>query len=174
MALECREGDTALLCRRQRLCGRPHAISLPFLDNAGVLRHYTYGEKTHPRVVGQLNAKFRLISNTVIICLKQSLPALVLISLAEGQTAQVPGTGLTITVESVRDSTSQGCLGGPIGCPDNVQLQITRGDVRQQVTLSAAHTEVQRNQEVNRTKVFDYNITLVTLKNTQVVLDVAN
>ena len=91
-----------------------------------------------------------------------------------GFAAQVTGTGLTITVESVRDSTSQGCLGGPIGCPDNVQFQITRGNVRQQVTLSAAHTEVQRNQEVNRTKVFDYDITLVTLKNKQVVLDVAN
>jgi hypothetical protein len=163
-----------LLCRCQLLRGRPYLTLLAFLDNAGYLRHYAYGKKPRPRAAGELNARFRLISNTVIICLKQSLPALVLISLAEGQTAQVPGTGLTITVESVRDSTSQGCLGGPIGCPDNVQLQITRGDVRQQVTLSAAHTEVQRNQEVNRTKVFDYNITLVTLKNTQVVLDVAN
>ena len=163
-----------MLCRCQLLRGRPYLTLLAFLDNAGYLRHYAYGKKPRPRAAGELNARFRLISNTVIICLKQSLPALVLISLAEGQTAQVPGTGLTITVESVRDSTSQGCLGGPIGCPDNVQLQITRGDVRQQVTLSAAHTEVQRNQEVNRTKVFDYNITLVTLKNTQVVLDVAN
>jgi hypothetical protein len=144
------------------------------LDNAGVLRHYTYGEKTHPRVVGQLNAKFRLISNTVITCLKQSLPALLLVSLAEGQTAQVPGTDLTITVESVTDSTSQGCLGGPIGCLDKVQLQITRGNLRQKVTLSAAHTQVQRNQDVDRTKVFDKNITLVTLKNKQVILDVTD
>ena len=91
-----------------------------------------------------------------------------------GFAAQVTGTGLTITVESVRDFTSQGFLAGPIGCPDNVQLQITRSNVRQQVTLFAAHTEVQRNQEVNRTKVFDYNITLVTLNNKQVIIDVTN
>jgi len=161
----------ALLYRRQLLRGRTYPA---LLDNASFLRHYAYGEKPRLRVAGQSNARFRLIFNTVIICLKQSLPALLLVSLAEGQTAQVPGTGLTITVESVRDSTSQGCLGGPIGCSDNVQLQITRGNVRQQVTLSAAHTEVQRNQEVNRTKVFDHNITLVTLKNKQITLDVTN
>jgi hypothetical protein len=155
------------------LRGRLYSDLLPFLDNAGLLRHYTYGKKS-PRVAGQLNATFRLISSTVIICLKQSLPALLLISLAEAQTAQVPGTGLTITVESVRDSTSQGCLGGPIGCPDNVQLQITRGNLRQQVTLSAAHTEGQRDQGVNRTKVFGHEITLVTLQNKQVVLDVVH
>ena len=171
MALEHREGDTALLCRYQLLRGRPYPA---LLDAGGFLRHYAYGEKPRPRVAGQLNVGFRLIFNTVIICLKQSLPVLLLVLLAEGQTAQVTGTGLTITVESVRDSTSQGCLGGPIGCPDNVQLQITRGNVRQQVTLSAAHTEVQRNQEVNRTKVFDYNITLVTLNNKQVIIDVTN
>ena len=163
-----------MLCRCQLLRGRPYLTLLAFLDNAGYLRHYAYGKKPRPRAAGELNARFRLISNTVIICLKQSLPALVLISLAEGQTAQVPGTGLTITVESVRDSTSQGCLGGPVGCLDTVQLEVTRGNLSQHITLSAAHTEIQRDQGVNRTKVFDHEITLVLLKNKQVVLNIDN
>ena len=65
---------------------------------------------------------------------------------------------------SIRDFTSQGCLGGPIGCLDTVQLEITRGNLSQQITLSAARTEIQRDQGVNRTKVFDHEITSVTLK----------
>ena len=112
------------------------------------------------------------MSNVVIQYLKRSLPVLLLLLLAEGQTAQ-PGTDLTITVRSVRDSTPQGCLGGPIGCPDNVQLEITRSNLSQQVSLFAAHTEIQRDQGVNRTEVFGHEITLVTLKNKQVVLDIA-
>src|SRR5260370_33409844 len=105
------------------------------------------------------------MSNVVIQYLKRSLPVLLLLLLAERQTAQVPGTDLTITVRSLRDSTPQGCLGGPIGCPDNVQLEITRSNLSQQVTLFAAHTEIQRDQGVNRTEVFGHEITLVTLEN---------
>ena len=40
------------------------------------------------------------------------------LSLREGQTAIVAGTGLTITARKVTDRSSVGCLGGPIGCPD--------------------------------------------------------
>ena len=126
------------------------------------------------RVAGELNVRFRQISNGVIICLNQSLPVLLLALLAEGQTVQVAGTDLTIAVGSVRDFTSQGCLGGPIGCLDTVQLEVTRGNVSQHLTLSAVHTEIQRDQGVNRTKVFDHEITLVTLKNKQVVLNIDN
>ena len=115
-------------------------------------------------VVGELNARFQQISNGVINCLNQSLLVLFLALLAEGHTVQVAGTDLTIAVGSVRDFTSQGCLGGPIGCLDTVQLEITRGNLSQQITLSAARTEIQRDQGVNRTKVFDHEITSVTLK----------
>jgi hypothetical protein len=94
--------------------------------------------------------------------------------LAEGQTVQVPGTDLTISATSVRDFTSQGCLGGPIGCLDTAQLKITRDNLSQQITLSVAQTETQRSQGINRTTVFDYEITLINLKNKQVVLDIAH
>jgi hypothetical protein len=117
---------------------------------------------------------FRTCPKTVISCLQQSFPVLLLMLLVEGQTAQLPGTDLTIIVRSVKDLTSQGCLGGPIGCRDTVQLEITRGNQSQQVTLSAAHAEIQRDQRVNRTDVFGHEIALVALKNEQVVLDIAN
>jgi len=61
-----------------------------------------------------------------------------------------------------------------MGCLDTVQLEVTRGNVSQHLTLSAVHTEIQRDQGVNRTKVFDHEITLVTLKNKQVVLNIDN
>jgi len=126
------------------------------------------------RVAGELNVRFRQISNRVINCLNQSLPVLLLALLAEGQTVQVAGTDLTIAVGSVGDFTSKGCLGGLMGCLDTVQLEVTRGNVSQHLTLSAVHTEIQKDQGVNRTKVFDHEITLVTLKNKQVVLNIDN
>jgi hypothetical protein len=94
--------------------------------------------------------------------------------LVEGQTVQVTGTDLTITVRSVKDLTSQGCLGGPIGCADTSQLEIGRGNQSQQITLSVAHTETLKDQGINRTTVFGHQINLVAVKNKQVVLDVAN
>ncbi len=114
------------------------------------------------------------MSETVVSCLKQLFPVLLLMLLAEGQTVPVAGTDLTITVGSVRDLTSRGCLGGPIGCADTVQLEISRGNQSQQITLSAAHTETQREQGINRTAVFGHEVNLVAVKNNQVVLDIAN
>jgi hypothetical protein len=114
------------------------------------------------------------MSKTVVRHLKQWFPVFMLVLLAEGQTVQLTGTDLTITVRSVRDFTSEGCLRGPIGCLDNVQLEITSGNLSQQITLSTAHTEIQGDQRVNRTNVFGHEITLVALKKQQVVLDIAN
>jgi hypothetical protein len=114
------------------------------------------------------------MSITVVGYLKRSLPVLLLMLLAEGQTIQVTGTDLTITVRSVKDLTSQGCLGGPIGCADTVQFEITRGNQSQQITLSAAHTETQKQQGVNRTTVFGHEINLVAVKDKQVILDITN
>jgi hypothetical protein len=114
------------------------------------------------------------MAKAVVRYLKPSLPVLLLVLLAEGQTVQVPGTDLTISATSVRDFTSQGCQGGPIGCLDTVQLKITRDNLSQQITLHAARTEIQRSQEINRINVFGHEITLVNLKNKQVFLDITN
>ena len=102
------------------------------------------------------------MARTVERCLEQSLPVLLLVLLAEGQTVQVPGTDLTITATSIRDLASEGCLGGPVGCLDTVQLKITRDNLDQKITLSVAQTEIHRSREINRTKVFDHQITFGT------------
>jgi hypothetical protein len=161
--------------RRELRRGQTYRTTMALSGSSVFLwRHNICVGEPWTRVAGELNARFRQISNGVIICLNQSLPVLLLALLAEGQTVQVAGTDLTIAVGSVRDFTSQGCLGGPIGCLDTVQLEVTRGNLSQHITLSAAHTEIQRDQGVNRTKVFDHEITLVTLKNKQVVLNIDN
>jgi hypothetical protein len=164
------------LARRRRLHrGRTYRTTMALSGSSVCLwRHHICVAEPWTRVAGELNARFQQIFNGVINCLNQSLPVLLLALLAEGQTVQVAGTDLTIAVGSIRDFTSQGCLGGPIGCLDTVQLEVTRGNLSQHITLSAAHTEIQRDQGVNRTKVFDHEITLVTLKNKHVVLNIGN
>jgi|SRR5919108_1531352 hypothetical protein len=105
---------------------------------------------------------------------KQLFQVLLLVLVMEGQKVQVTGTDLTITVRSVKDFTSEGCLGGPVGCRDHVQLEVTNGKVSQQVILYVAQTEIQKEQRVNRTNVSGHEITLVTLQKKQVVLNITN
>ena len=169
------KGREQALARRQLRRGQTYRTTIALSGSTVCLcRHNMCVGEPWTRVAGELNVRFRQISNRVINCLNQSLPVLLLALLAEGQTVQVAGTDLTIAVGSVGDFTSKGCLGGLMGCLDTVQLEVTRGNVSQHLTLSAVHTEIQRDQGVNRTKVFDHEITLVTLKNNQVVLNIDN
>ena len=124
------------------------------------------------RAAGRLYPRLQQMFKTGTSCLKRWFPVLLLVVLTEGQTVQVTGTDLTITVRSVEDFTSEGCLRGPTGCFDNVQLEITRSNLSQQIALAAPHTELQSAQRVNRANVFGHEITLVSLKNKQVVLNV--
>jgi len=70
----------------------------------------------------------------------------------------------------VKDFTSQGCLGGPVGCPDHVELEVMRGEESQQIRLYVAHTEAQRTQEIQQANVFGHHITLTALHGQQVTL----
>ncbi len=111
---------------------------------------------------------FHLLS----ISVGQILAVIVLVLLTEGQIARIAGTDLTITVSTISESTSKGCLGGPLGCPDYAQFKVTRGQASQQITLYAAQTEAQRMGGIHRTNLFGYTLTLITLQQKQVVLDV--
>jgi hypothetical protein len=93
-------------------------------------------------------------------------------TLTEGQTVDVPGTDLTIAVRRVKDFTSQGCLGGPVGCPDHVELEVTRGGESQQICLHVAHTEAQRTQGIQQVNVFGYHIALTALHGRSVTLSI--
>jgi hypothetical protein len=94
------------------------------------------------------------------------------VTLTEGQTVDIRGTDLTITVRRVRDFTSQGCLGGLVGCEDHVELEVMRGGKSQQISLYVAHTEAQRTQGSQQTSVFGYYIVLTALHGRQVTLSI--
>jgi hypothetical protein len=94
------------------------------------------------------------------------------VTLTEEQTVDVPGTDLTIAVRRVRDFTSQGCLGGPVGCPDHVELEVMRGEESQPIRLYVAHTEAQRTLGIQQASVFGYHIALTALHGRQVTLSI--
>lgn len=90
----------------------------------------------------------------------------------EGQITKISGTDLTIKVRGVVDYTSRGCLGGAVGCPDHVQLQVALGKESKDITLYFAHTGVQREQGINRADIFGHSITLVALQGKEVTLSI--
>jgi hypothetical protein len=94
------------------------------------------------------------------------------LTLKEGQIAKVPEMDLTIEVREVRDFTSQGCLGGPVGCPDHVQLELVHGSERQQVILYVAHAQFQREQGVHHARIFGFVIALTALRGQQITLSI--
>ncbi len=94
------------------------------------------------------------------------------LKLREGQIARVPGTDLNIEVKKVRDFTSEGCLGGPVGCPDQVELEVTEGKESRQFILYVAQTPFQREQGVNQTNVFGYQITVSGVHGKQIALNI--
>ncbi len=102
------------------------------------------------------------------------LEIILLVLLTEGQITGIKGTDLTIIVRSAKDFTSEGCLGGPVGCEDYVELEVVHRRERQQIILYRAQTEFQKQQGVDRTNLFDYDITLIALERKQVVLRIGN
>ena len=94
------------------------------------------------------------------------------VRLSEGRSSTVAGTGLIIRAVRVIDFTSQGCEGGPRGCPDHVDLLVTHGKNRQAVTLYFAHTVAQKEQGINRKTLFGYDIVLVAISGREVKLNV--
>jgi hypothetical protein len=94
------------------------------------------------------------------------------VTLTEEQKVDVHSTDLTIVVRRVTDFTSQGCLGGPVGCPDHVELDVMRGEESQQIVLYLAHTEAQRTQGIHQASVFGYHIALTALHGRQVTLSI--
>src|SRR5438067_2297518 len=71
-------------------------------------------------------------------------------TLSEGQSARFSAISLKVDAMTVLDLTSNGCLGGPRGCPDRVQLNVTQGTESRQLTLLVAHTQDQRAQHIDQ------------------------
>jgi len=94
------------------------------------------------------------------------------LKLTEGQTASVSGMDLVIDVRKVRDLTSEGCVGGPVGCPDHASLEVSRGDKKREITLYVPKTESQRKQRVDQAEVLGFRIVLKALQRKQIVLEI--
>ncbi len=94
------------------------------------------------------------------------------LKLKEGQIFRLPDTEVVIQVKQVRDFTSNGCLGGPVGCPDQTRLKITCAKVAQEFVLYVAHTLAQQGRGINRTNFFGYEFRLTALKLRQITLAV--
>lgn len=90
----------------------------------------------------------------------------------EGQQVDVPGTELTVAVKAVRDFTSEGCLGGPVGCRDHAEVEVTRGGNSQAVVLYVARTDAERTRGVEQARVFGYRIVLTALHGKRITLSV--
>jgi hypothetical protein len=110
-------------------------------------------------------------------------PQGLVVSLRAGQSATIAGTGLTITALKVTDFSSTGCLGGPIGCRDQAELEVTRGGESRQITLSRLHAPLEKLAErgvqpfperlgSRHAELFGYMITLTALHATQVTVRV--
>jgi hypothetical protein len=94
------------------------------------------------------------------------------LDLKEGQITRIPKTDITIEVRRVRDFTSEGCLGGPIGCRDYVELEVTQGKESKGIILYFANTRFQREQGINKANIFGYKILLIALQGKQVTLSI--
>ncbi len=79
------------------------------------------------------------------------------------QTFAVPGTSVTARVAQVVDFTSQGCEGGPQGCPDRVVLTVTNGKASTTITLYVPHTASQRSAAVDRKTVYGVQFILTSV-----------
>ena len=78
------------------------------------------------------------------------------------------GGDLTITVDSVTDLASKGCLGGPRGCPARVRLRVAHGESEQRLVLSSASAGSERGGAV----AFGYRFTLVRVQGDSATLRV--
>jgi len=86
------------------------------------------------------------------------------LDLEKGRRAVVSGTDLAIDVAAVQNLTAQGCLGGPIGCRDSVEIVVARGQESQRVALHLPRTPDEIAHGVNRVRLFGYVITLVGIE----------
>jgi hypothetical protein len=79
------------------------------------------------------------------------------LTVERGQARAVAGTDLTITLESVVDLGSRGCLGGPLGCPSRARLRVVQAEKAEQLVVSSGATAQSRRAAT----AFGYRITLV-------------
>jgi hypothetical protein len=78
-----------------------------------------------------------------------------------GDSLSVPGTSIHIRVLRILDFSSQGCEGGPRGCPDRVELDVFQGADHSAITLLEPHTAQQQQTGLDRKTAFGVEFILL-------------
>ena len=100
-----------------------------------------------------------LVVSAVLLAAESEAPKLPAELIVErGQPRAVAGTDLTITLESVVDLASKGCLGGPLGCPSRARLRVAQGESERQLVVSSGATAQSRRRAATA---FGYRVSLV-------------
>jgi hypothetical protein len=94
------------------------------------------------------------------------------IDLVEGQNTKVLGTDIFIKALKVDDLTGRGCLGGPLGCADRAELEVSRRLVRQNVILLSPKTAGVRSGGKDKAQAFGYTISLLRIDNKEITVRV--
>jgi hypothetical protein len=99
-----------------------------------------------------------LVVSAVLLAAESEAPKLPAeLTVERGQPRAVAGTDLTITLESVVDLGSKGCLGGPLGCPSRARLRVAQGESERQLVVSSGATAQSRRAAT----AFGYRVSLV-------------
>jgi hypothetical protein len=77
---------------------------------------------------------------------------------------------LGVTVTSIDARTSSGCLGGPRGCTDAVDVRVTLESQEEVVRLRAPRTASEREARVDQARVFERVLALKELRPDRVPL----
>lgn len=94
------------------------------------------------------------------------------IDLIEGQNTKVLGTDIFIQAVKVDDLTGRGCLGGPLGCADRVELEVSRRLVRENIILLSPKTAGVRSAGNDKAIAFGYTISLLRIDNKKITVRV--
>lgn len=94
------------------------------------------------------------------------------IDLVEGQNTRVAGTDIFIKALKVDDLTGRGCLGGPLGCADRAELEVSRHFVRQNITLLSPTTAGVKKAEKDKALAFGYTISLLSIHDKNITIRV--
>jgi hypothetical protein len=93
------------------------------------------------------------------------------VELDERRPVPIASTDLTLTVLKVWEAVP-GCLGGPMGCPGWVRLQVARSGETAEVHLALWRTAAQPQPGLVQARRFGYRLTLMALHGTWVTLRV--
>ncbi|HSE43313.1 MAG TPA: hypothetical protein VLH08_21315 [Acidobacteriota bacterium] len=87
------------------------------------------------------------------------------IEIKEGQTIKLDDLDLQVSLKQIKNLESRGCQGGPIGCPVQAVLDVTREKENREIRLS-----YQKGKKPAGIKAFDYEFSLIRVQENKISL----